>query len=526
MQRRSIAISLLILLSAFLSAVSATYAQATDRIRGAIQGARTVVLAGNRHPLARAEYDVGAAASETRLERMILVLASDATQQQALAALLDAQQDPQSPLYHQWLTPETFATRFGVSHRDVGQIVSWLGAQGFFIDEIPAGGRAIVFSGSAAQVQAAFHTGMHHYRVRGEMHLANTSDPRIPEAFSGIVAGVATLHDFRRPAAHSRLQPVPQYSAGGSYHYLSPGDFATIYDVAPLYAGGITGAGQSIAIVARCNIPMSDVQTFRQQFGLPPNNPTIVLNGPDPGITSGDELSEADLDVQWSGAVAPQAGINFVVSASTQSSDGVDLSAQYIVSHNLAPVMSTSFGLCEAFMGSAERSFYNNLWQQAAAQGITALISSGDSGAAGCDSGSESQATRGPAVNGLCSTPYSVCVGGTEFVEGSSGGQYWSAGNASNGSSALGYIPEAVWNESASTGGSGLWAGGGGASAYYAKPAWQSAPGVPADGQRDVPDVSLTAASHDGYLFYYQGGLYAIAGTSASSPLSRVSWPW
>ena len=517
MRRRSIAASLTIL-SAFFSIVSQSGAQPADRIRAAIDDTRTVPLPGNRHPLARMEHDMGAAAPETRLDHMILVLQSDAAQQQALAAMLGAQHDPGSPLYRQWLTPESFAERFGASPNDIGRIVSWLGGQGFSIDEIPAGGRAIVFSGTARQVQVTFHTAIDRYRVRGQTHLANASDPRIPEALAGVVAGVATLHNFPRKAMHSRLQAAPQYSAGGSYSYLAPADFAAIYDIAPLYASGINGAGQTLAIVARCDITMSDVQTFRQTFGLPTNNPTIVVNGTDPGITSVDELAEADLDVQWSGAVAPLATIEVVVSASTFSTDGADLSAQYIVSQNLAPVMSTSFGSCEANMSAAELTFYDNLWQQAAVQGITAVVAAGDSGAAGCDNGLEAQAAGGPAVNGLCSTPYNVCVGGTEFNEGGNPGQYWSAGNAANWSSALGYIPEVVWNESGSNGGSGLWAGGGGASAYYSKPAWQSGPGVPADGQRDVPDVSMTAAAHDAYLMFYEGNLVGIGGTSAATP--------
>ncbi len=469
---------------------------------------------GNRHPLARREYDVGRAASATRLEHMILVLAPDAARQLDLEALLAAQQDPHSPLYHQWLTPETFGDLFGLPSGDIGRAVSWLGAQGFSVDELPAGGRAIVFSGSAGQVEAAFHTPIDRYRVGGRLHLANAAEPRMPEALAGVAAGVLSLHDFRRQALHI----APQYSAGPGYNYLSPSDFAAIYDATPLYAGGLTGAGQSIAIVARTNIPLSDVQTFRATFGLPANNPTVIVNGADPGIVSADELSEADLDVEWPGAVAPMAAVRLVVSASTSTTDGVDLSAQYIVSHNLAPVASVSFGSCEQYMGSAERAFYNNLWQQAAAQGITVLVASGDSGAAGCDSGPETTAAGGAAVNGLCSTPYSVCVGGTEFNEGASPGPYWSAGSAGNWESALGYIPETVWNESASNAGAGLWAGGGGASAYNAKPAWQAGPGVPPDGMRDVPDVSLSAASHDCYLMVQQGSLEGIAGTSAAAP--------
>ncbi len=501
------------------SSVPRLSAQPADRIAGDIDNRRTVPLPGNRHPLARPVNDLGPVEPETQMQRMIMVLKSDTAQQQALDELLGTQQDARAATYHQWLTPEEFGERFGASAHDMDRLTEWLSAQGFVIDEIPAGGRTIVFSGSAAQVENAFHTSMHRYLVDNKIHVANATDPRIPEPLSGVVAGVVTLHDFPRHTMHSRPAAVPQYSGGGSTYYLAPADFAAIYDVASLYANGINGAGQTIAIVARCNIPVSDAQTFRQDFQLPVKNPVVILNGQDPGITSADELTEADLDSEWPGAVAPQATVDFVVSASTSATDGVDLSAQYIVSHNLAPVMSTSFGSCEADMGAAERSFYNSLWQQAAVQGITTLIAGGDSGAAGCDSGSETTATGGRAVNGLCSTTYSVCVGGTEFNEGSNPGQFWSATNAGNWSSALGYIPETAWNDSGSYNGSGLWAGGGGASAYYSKPAWQSAPGVPADGQRDVPDVSLTASgSHDGYIFVYEGGMYVVGGTSAASP--------
>jgi pseudomonalisin len=212
--------------------------------------------------------------------------------------------------------------------------------------------------------------------------------------------------------------------------------------------------------------------------------------------------------------VAKKAIIKFVVSASTNTSDGTYLSAQYIVNHNLAPVMSMSFGLCEAALGASGNSFINSLWQQAAAQGISVFVSSGDSGAAGCDSASASRATHGRGVNGLCSSPYSVCVGGTEFID-SNYSLYWSASNTGTMGSALGYIPEAVWNAS---GASGLWSGGGGASIVYTKPTWQNGVGVPADGKRDVPDVSLSAAVHDGYLIFMNGNNLVCGGTSAASP--------
>jgi subtilase family serine protease len=482
---------------------------------------RTVALEGNRHPLARPELEIGRAEPDFAMQHIILVLRPGAERRAALEAFLDSQNDPASPNFHRWLTPEEFGAQFGVSDDELARVTGWLAGQGFQIDEVPAGGQSIVFSGTAAQVEKAFETSIRTYSVRGEIHHANAGDPRIPEELASIVAGTVSLHDFRKTPMHAGVKPLgeamPDYTSGGA-HYLGPADFATIYDVAPLYTSGVNGAGQSIAIAGRANIHVADVQTFRSMFGLAPNNPTVILTGSDPGILSTNEEAEAYLDVEWAGAVAPQAAIKFVVSASTGASDGVDLSAQYIVSKNVAPVVSVSFGACESQIGAAERAFYYNLWQQAAAQGITALVASGDSGAAGCDSPSSATAAGGQAVNGLCSSPYSVCVGGTEFAENGNYNLYWSSSNNASLGSALSYIPETAWNESGSNGGSGLWATGGGASAYYAKPSWQAGPGVPADAKRDVPDVALAAAGHDGYFVNILGGYYVVSGTSAASP--------
>lgn len=478
---------------------------------------RTVALPGNHPPLARAEFDAGPVAPDFPMRHMILVLQPSAAQNAELKGLTDALHNPASPEFHRWLAPEDFAARFGVSPSDLQRVTNWLTGAGFSIDEIPAGGRTIVFSGTAAQVEAAFQTSIHTYIVHGETHHANSADPRIPEEFAGLIAGAVSMHDFRKNPLHGQMRAAPEYTQSGS-HYLTPSDFATIYDVAAVYSAGFKGAGQTVAVAGRANIRVSDVQTFRQQWGLPVNNPTVIVNGTDPGITSLDEEAEAYLDVEWSGAVAPLATVDFVVSASTTSTDGIDLSSQYIVSHNLAPVVSLSFGACEASLGSAERAFYSSLWQQAVAQGMTAFVAAGDSGAAGCDSPSEATATQGLAVNGLCSSVYDVCVGGTEFDENGNNSLYWSNTNNASGGSALSYIPEVAWNESGSNGGSDLWSTGGGASAYYAKPSWQSGPGVPSDSKRDVPDVSLSSATHDGYLVDILGGYYTIGGTSASTP--------
>jgi pseudomonalisin len=488
--------------------------QPRDRITSSIDDERRIVLGGNRHPLATAANDVGIVSGDFRMERIILTLKPDAGQQAALERLIAAQHDPQSASYHQWLTPEEYGQRFGTSESDLQQIVNWLRTHGLDSVEIGPGRNSVVFGGVAAQVGAAFHTQIHAYRVAGELHHANASDPEIPEALSGVIAGIVSLHDFRSEPMHTALQaPVSEFSAGNT-HYTAPADFATIYDLGPLSQQGINGAGQSIAIVGRSNINISDVRQFRSMFGLPANDPQIIVNGANPGIFSSAEESEAALDVEWSGAVAKNAAIKFVVSASTNSSDGSYLSAQYIVNHNLAPVMSMSFGLCEAALGAGGNSFINSLWQQAAAQGISVFVSSGDSGAAGCDPAAATRAVAGRGVNGLCSSPYSVCVGGTQFSD-SNYGLYWAASNSGAMGSALSYIPETVWNES---GGSGLWSGGGGVSAVYAKPAWQNGAGVPADGRRDVPDVALTAAVHDGYLVFMNRSTWVCGGTSAASP--------
>ena len=491
------------------------------RITRTIEEHDRIALPGNRHPLAQPEHEAGLLPADRRMERMILALDSDPEQQKALEDLISSQHNPHSARYHQWLTPESFGRQFGVSDQDLGRVVNWLKSHGLEVHEIPAGRRSIIFSGSVDQVESTFHTAIRAYRVGGEMHYANSSDPEIPRALADVIHGVVALHDFYSQPSWSGIRPVaaPQFSAGGGTSYMAPADFATIYDLGPLYQNSVNGAGQSVAVVARCNIHLSDAQTFRSYFGLPANNPTVILNGSDPGITSTGEQTEAMLDVEWSGAVAKNAAIKFVVSASN-GSDGANLSASYIVNNNVAPVMTMSFGLCEAAMGSSGNAWINSLWQQAAAQGITVFVSSGDSGAAGCDVGSAATATHGAGVNALCSSPYSTCVGGTQFNDTTNSTLYWaSTSDPATKGSALQYIPETSWNESGvMTGGSGLWSTGGGASTIYAKPSWQTGSGVPADGKRDVPDVSLTAAGHDGYLVYMNGALYAVAGTSASAP--------
>ena len=522
-QPRSSAITLF--LTFCTAGMLAAQMAAQDRITKQVDEDVRVTLTGNVHPLVAQATTSTPADFATRMEHMVLHLQASEEQETQLETLIAQQSDPKSPNYHRFLTPKEFASRFGASTSDIAKVTGWLQSHGFTVEEVPAGNRAIIFSGNASQVSEAFKTEMRRYNVNGVQHLANASDPQIPAAFASVVGGVLKLHDFRYQPHSVKGAPVASAQGVGAMfnlvaglNILGPADYDTIYDINPLLSAGINGAGQSIAVLARSDIYLSDVQGFRSMFGLKANDPTFIVTNSDPGQVNGDNL-ETTLDTEWAGAVAPNASIKVIISSSSGSADGIDLSATYAVNNNVAPIISLSYGGCEASMGSTELAFYNSLWKQAAAQGQTVLVAAGDSGSAGCDSASAAKAVGGKAVNGLCSSPYSTCVGGTEFVEGSNPGQYWlSASNATTLGSALSYIPETTWNES---GTASLAAGGGGASIIYTKPSWQTGPGVPADGKRDVPDVSMTAALHDGYTVV-QGGeigyIFPVGGTSAATP--------
>lgn len=509
-----------------------------SRIQGPIDESALTVLKGNTYPLAIASNDRGAAPDGLPMQRMLLVLKRSPEQERDLQNLLLAQQDQSSPDFHKWLTPEDFGKRFGPSDLDLQAVTQWLETHAFEIAGVSKGRTVIEFSGTAGLVKQAFHTEIHKYVIGTEEHWANARDPQIPTALTPVVVGVSTLNNFpRRPMGQyagvfSRVKATgkvtavkPQFtfpaqgcSATDNCYAVGPYDFATIYNLLPLWNASVNGAGQSIAIVGQTDIHIEDVRAFRSLFGLPDNDPQIIYNGPNPGV-NGDE-GEADIDVQWSGAVAPAATIKFVTSQSTETTSGIDLSSFYVVDNNLAPVMSVSYGGCEIGLGSTTNQFYNALWAQAAAQGISVFVASGDSGSAVCDinQGNAPQpAQRGLAVSGLASTPYNVAVGGTDFNDFSNPTLYWNPTNSANQSSAKGYIPESTWNDTctnalfASVGFSTdaeancnnsqllgfvtTIAGSGGASAIYAKPSWQKATGVPSDGKRDLPDLSLFASN-------------------------------
>jgi len=382
----------------------------------------------------------------------------------------------------------------------------------------------INFSGTTGQVERAFHTQIDEYLVDGKVEHANSTEPSIPVELYDLIAGLVSLHSFQtRPAGH-QIQAQsstmnPNYTFGFGSYALAPADFATIYDVQSLY-GTYTGSGVGIAIPARSDIHLTDVQSFRTTYGLPSHNPTFIVNGTDPGIVCSTvcDQAESTLDVEWAGAIAPAADITLVTSASTGSTDGIVLSSEYAVEQLTAPIISLSYGQCESALGSGGNAFWNTIWNEAAASGITVLVASGDSGVAGC-AAAGSTSSSGAAVSGLASTPYNVAVGGTEFNDSSSYSTYWSASNSASGGSALIYIPEVAWNDGTGLTPAQVLATGGGQSTVYSKPTWQSATNVPADGVRDVPDVAFNAGVyHDPYLVVLNSSSVLYGGTSVATP--------
>ncbi len=498
--------------------------QPAARLHEPMDFSQMVAIPGSLHPLARPANDAGRLPGDTQMQHMMLFFSQTQAQQAALKQLLADLQNPASPRYHHWLTPQQFGSQFGVNDADIAKTEQWLQQQGFAIDSVANGKTFVVFSGTATQVERAFQTEMHRYvttwQGQKETHFAPSTQLHIPAALSPVVLGLRDLDNFKphsmmlhlAPQAQAMAQQTPRlgavqpaFTSGQTgNHYLAPGDISTIYDVNALYKQGINGTGQSIAVAGQSAILVSDIEAFQNAAGLTVKDPTII-QVPNTGtsqVVSGDE-GESDLDLEWSSAMAPGATVYFVYTGST-SNGGVFDSVTYAVDNKTAPIISLSYGACEFDTGNYYQTF-ESVDSQGAAQGQTILAAAGDSGSTSCYSSSSTDTLAQQEqlnVNYPASSPNVTAVGGTEFNEGTATGatQYWSA-NGTNDviTSALSYMPEVVWNDDASQ---YIAAGGGGVSGDFTKPTWQTGvPGIPGDGQRDVPDISLDSSNnHDPYL--------------------------
>jgi hypothetical protein len=531
---RPLAVLLLAAACVSLSASSQTVgasaaANRINRITAPIDEDNLVALPGNTHPLAQAQFDVGAAPASMATGRITLVFERSAAQQQALTQYLDDVQNPASPSFHKWLTPAQYGAAFGIGDSDLQTVESWLQGHGFKIEKVPQGRNVIQFSGTAGQVESAFHTSIHAFSVGGATHYANIGDPQIPAALAPVVANVGPLNNFHPKsqavtgtrghydATTRRIEPnLTLFNGNTPILFVDPADAATIYDTPNTnlnanYTSGTTydGTGVMLGILGDSNIPLGDVQNYRLAFlGETSSNvnlPTVIVEGEDPGV-NGDAV-EALLDLEVSGGIAPKAKVFFYTSADSDVAYGLNNAMVRAIDDNAVSVLSMSFGECEAFLGTGGNAFMLEEAQQAAAQGISWTVSAGDGGSAGCDNfDTESKAVYGLQVSGMASTPWTIAVGGTDFdVLPSSFATY--ANDSTSGSApyyrtALKYIPENPWNDSTkvdtvlanNVSNGNIVAGSGGVSSIYGKPAFQTSL-TPADNARDLPDVSLFASN-------------------------------
>jgi subtilase family serine protease len=519
------------------------HGQTIDTITTKVNPAQLVALAHHHPQWANRANSPVTLPADQMLDHLTFVLSRPPQQEQALQQFLADQQDPASPEFHHWLTPVEMGERFGLSEHDIAALTAWLQQQGLHVNWVSPSRMFVGFGGTAGALARAFHTDLHAYITKDAQgvpveRMSVSSDPMIPVALQPAIKaihGLFTIED--RPLHSLRLMEStsPEVTTGGGAHFLTPGDFGTIYG---FYGGAPFPA--TIGIVGRARTDFADFDNFRQKTETNFPNPTEIVptafGGVDPGpaltappaagVSIGDQ-SEATLDVTRAGGVSGTDPILLVVA--TQASGGVEADAQYLVQTTPVPaqVMSISFGACESSVGPSGVAFWDTLFQQAAAEGISVLVSSGDSGASGCDPDfATPPATPAPnSPNYICSSSYATCVGGTQFNDTGNPSQYWSQSNSGNLASALGYIPEGAWNEPLnSSGGPEVAASGGGVSNVIPTPSWQTGTGVPAArAGRYTPDIAFSASEHDGYF-----GCFAAAGagcvTGANGSFSFVAF--
>ena len=501
--------------------------------------------------------DQGALPPNQVIDHIQLALASDEASERAGEAFVASQYDPNSPNYHQWIDADAFRARFGVAQADTASVAGWLTSHGFQINDRRPGGTIIDFTGTADQVARAFHTELHRFEIGGVPHIANVSEPQLPAALAPVVIGVVSLNDLPPKSRYHRRVASKDTDGQGDYA-VAPPDLATIYNFKAAFKAGYTGAGQTITVVEDTNLfSNADWTTFRKAFGLTAytgGSLAIVHPTPkggaacaNPGVNSDD--IEAVLDVEWAGAAAPNAKIVLASCNQTASTDGVTLAIENLIdSASPPPILSVSYGNCEAQNGAAGNAVYKNYYMLAAAEGISVFVATGDLGPSDCAMDADVGAKYGIGANGWSTTAYNVAVGGTDFGDTSANkiSTYWNSANSAVWGSAKSYVPEIPWNDTCashliasyngysvtfgSTGfcnvsdGADYLALGGGEGAPsgcatgvpsvasvvsgtckgWPKPSWQKGVlGIPADGVRDIPDVALFASDGSVWGHYY-----------------------
>jgi subtilase family serine protease len=556
-----------------------------------IDETQLVTLSGNTRPEANAAHDRGRLADSFPLEHMLLQLKRSPELEPEFELYIESLTDKSSPNFRHWITATEQGEKYGLAQQDLDTITGWLTSHGFEVGYVYPNRMVIDFSGTAGQIREAFHTEIHELEVNGTEHFANMSDPKIPAALAPVVAGVVSLHNFKPQAFNVRRAKYTFAGCDSDCFALVPADFQTIYNLKPLYSAGITGKGERVVVVEDTNSFGSDWSSYQKKFGLTSYGGTLTTVHPNsagnctnPG-TNPDDI-EADLDVEMVTAFAPSAAVELASCTDTSTFGGLIAIENLVSVGSPPPIISMSYGECEAANGATANAAFRSAFQSAAAAGVSVFVSAGDSGASSCTPVGAEFAQSGIGVTGWGETVYNVSVGGTDFEDfynslegGTPQSTYWNSTNSSTFGSAKSYIPEIPWNESCASfliynlagfstpyGTSGFCnsaigadflvtaAGGGGPSGCatgaasgagphiedttcqgYAKPSWQSGIfGNPADGVRDVPDVSLFASSgvwgHFVIICYSDaafGGTpctgapdtwFGVGGTSAASP--------
>ena len=558
-----------LILGLSITASGQTVSQSLPRIAGPVDPSALTTLKGTTIPVANELNDRGRVPDNQPTGRLLLMLKPSTDQQKALDLLIQAQQNPKSPSYHQWLTTADYAKQFGVADADIQTVNSYLSNQGFTVAQVLPNKLAVEFSGTMGQLRTAFKTEIHSYTTKGQTFFANDRDPQIPTALTSVVAGFGSLTNYH-PQTTTNAQSTqaiskkitgkvhPEYAdLAAQEPNVGPGDLHVLYDI-PTTANGNT---VTIGVVGNSDVNLTYVNNYRATFGLGAKTPAVIVDGEDPGVTSSNVINVAQLELL--SAVAPSATLNYYTSASTDLASGLNFAFLRAVDDNRIQVLVLSQESCEANLGANVNSFLNAVSEQAAALGISVIAPAGDGGSAECDSSNsygtpiEFAATKGLAVNGYASSPFVTAVGASDF--------YYTAAQlnpaafeaccwgATNGgtdgyTSAKGYITEQPWNDSNNatdvlTAYPVLVATGGGVSTLggvdannnpipYAQPAYQLGvvPASLSTTARTVPDVSFFGGdgeNESGYILCLQADecvngkpgtlVYEVGGGTATS---------
>lgn len=480
-----------------------------------------ITLASNTSPLLAQAQFLQAADPNQQLNLSIALQLRNSAD---LDNLLSAIYDPQSPQYHQYLTPDQFNTLFAPTPDTVQQVVTFLQSQGLTITNIASNNLFIDATGSVAQAQQAFQVQINNYTVGNTTFYANATAPSVPGSISPLISSIDGLNDsvqyhplYQRLDAQTTARQQRRVSATTPSGY-GPKELAGAYDIKPLQDAVNSGDKQTVALFELDGYSTSDVQQYFQTYNL--GTPSITPIQVD-GFNSppGQGAIEVELDIEVVAAVAPQA--KQLVYEGPNTIQGLNDTYNKIVTDNKAQIVSISWGLCEASLGNAELQSLDNIFKQGATQGISFFAAAGDSGAYDCNDSNL-------AVDSPADDPYITGVGGTNL-------------QLNNGA----YGSEAVWSNPNDTHRSPKGAGGGGGiSSLWQMQSWQRGPGVmntyssgtpcsAGSGKycREVPDVSGNADPATGYAMYCTvtnagcpaTGWMTVGGTSPTAPLWAAS---